>query len=562
MAEASEAPSSPKIIVIADVESNAQAIVERILKPSGFQAWIRGSDSPTPDVLVVDVTQLRGDPLASLRNYRSTGAEAPAILLAAHFPLSKLRELFRLGVSDFLLKPYRPSELCQAISELGETRSSEVDTSILANRLERLREQLRQRTEEIRMLSEIGRTVVNLDDLNEILRSVCEAAAFVTNAEEASIYLAEPESQELVLRATKQAGDRHATLQKLRSSDTLVGEVYHSGQPVLRQPSMDAGPVKVQTGFLVQSTVNVPLRVKNRVAGVLGVYNRLAPRTFNEHHLIMLMALSDWAGVALEQATLKRGMRTQPLDPQAAPTAPISTQPSETSDSRETHAATPELIEGIEYAFNALTQLVDDPSTLAGSDGQEAIREILDQLNNLRDSPVVKLDEDQAGRMVDLPRAIIETVTNMKPVAQGKGLDLISERGDPIPIFRGEPDRVRQVLEALVAAAIRRTARGRVVLETHRFEVLRSQSDEFPLTVNVDIHDGAWAAVRVSDSSPGLSPDTVQAITNTQVDPGTGNMGPGLSMGEVRMIVESMGGVMWYEHTPASTSITVALPIR
>jgi GAF domain-containing protein/ActR/RegA family two-component response regulator len=562
MVEASEAQSSPKIIVIADVESNAQAIVERILKPSGFQAWIRGSDSPTPDVLVVDVTQLRGDPLASLRNYRSTGAEAPAILLAAHFPLSKLRELFRLGVNDFLLKPYRPSELCQAISELGETRSSEVDTSILANRLERLREQLRQRTEEIRMLSEIGRTVVNLEDLNEILRSVCEAAAFMTNAEEASIYLAEPESKELVLRATKQAGDRHATLQKLRSSDTLVGEVFHSGQPVLRQPSMDAGPVKVQTGFLVQSTVNVPLRVKNKVAGVLGVYNRLAPRTFNEHHLILLMALSDWAGVALEQATLKRGIRTQPLEAQAAPTAPISIKPSDTYDASETHAATPELIQGIEYAFNALTQLADDPSTLAGSDGQEAIREVLEQLNSLRDTPVVKLDEDQVGQMVDLPRAIIETVTNMKPVAQGKGLDLISERGDPIPIFRGEPDRVRQVLEALVAAAIRRTARGRVVLETHRFEVLRSQSDEFPLTVNVDMHDGAWAAVRVSDSSPGLSPDTVQAITDTQVNPGTGNMGPGLSMGEVRMIVESMGGVLWYEHTPASTSITVALPIR
>jgi signal transduction histidine kinase len=190
------------------------------------------------------------------------------------------------------------------------------------------------------------------------------------------------------------------------------------------------------------------------------------------------------------------------------------------------------------------------------------LQEILEQLDQLREAPVVKLDEDQSGQLVDIPRLINETVTNMKPIAQGKGLDLISERGDPIPIFRGEPDRARQVLEALVAAAVRRTARGRVVLETHRFEVLRSQSEEFPLTVNVEIHDGAWAAVRVSDSSPGLSPDTVQAITDTKVDPETGNMGPGLSMGEVRMIVESMGGVMWYEHTPASTSITVALPIR
>lgn len=562
MVEASEAQASLKIIVIADVESNAQAIVERILKPSGFQAWIRGDDSPTPDVLVVDVTQLRGDPLASLRNYRSTGAEAPAILLAAHFPLSKLRELFRLGVSDFLLKPYRPSELCQAISELGETRAREADTSILANRLERLREQVRQRTEEIRMLSEIGRTVVNLDDLNEILRSVCEAAAFVTNAEEASIYLAEPERNDLVLRATKQAGDRHATLQKLRSTDTLVGEVFHSGQPILRQPSMEAGPVKVQTGFLVQSTVNVPLRVRNKVAGVLGVYNRLAPRTFNEHHLILLMALSDWAGVALEQASLKRGLRTQPLASQPAPTAPISIESQDTGESAEIHAATPDLLKGIERAYETLTLLAQDPSALTADNGQELIGEVLKQLDNLRDTPVVKLDEDQAGQMVDLPRAIIDTVTNMKPVAQGKGLDLITERSDPIPRFRGEPDRVHQVLEALVAAAIRRTARGRVVLETHHFEVLRSQSEEFPLTVNVDMHDGAWAAVRVSDSSPGLSPDTVQAITNTKVDPETGNMGPGLSMGEVRMIVESMGGVMWYEHTPASTSITVALPIR
>ncbi|TFH33064.1 MAG: GAF domain-containing protein, partial [Anaerolineales bacterium] len=377
MVAAPDEQSSPKIIVIADVESNAQAIVERILKPSGFQAWIRGDDSPAPDVLVVDVTQMRGDPLASLRNYRSTGGEAPAILLAAHFPLSKLRELFRLGVSDFLLKPYRPSELCQAISELGETRSPEVDTSILSNRMERLREQLRQRTEEIRMLSEIGRTVVNMDDLNEILRSVCEAAAFVTDAEEASIYLAEPDSKELVLRASKQAGDRHATLQKLRSSDTLVGEVFHSGQPVLRQPSMNAGPVKVQTGFLVQSTVNVPLRVKNKVAGVLGVYNRLAPRTFNEHHLTLLMALSDWAGVALEQASLKRGMRTQPLSGGAAATAPITAKRKSGTDLPDQHAATPELLQGINHAYASIAALLEDPSALAEGDGSETLREVL-----------------------------------------------------------------------------------------------------------------------------------------------------------------------------------------
>jgi len=546
MAVTPQSPSSLNVLVIADVDSNANAIVDRILRPAGFNAWARGSDAPTPDVLVADVTQLRGDPLANLRNYRASGDSSPAILLAAHIPLAKLRELFRIGVHDFLLKPYRPVELCQAITELSESRSSQVDSSELADRMERLRDQLRRRTEEIRMLSEIGRVVVDLEDLNQILRSVVEAAAFVTDAEEASIYLAEPDDHELVLRASKQAGERHATLQKLRSTDTLVGEVYQSGKPMLRQPSLEAGPVKVQTGFLVQSTVNVPLRVRNKVVGVLGVYNRLASRTFTEHHLTLLMALADWAGVALEQASLKRTIRTQPLKPvDPPPTQPrIGTTPDMTNGVRRVRAL-------LEHARDEL-----EP-------GQQALLDdALAQLKALQSEPVVHIDPEQAERMVDLPKLVLETVESMRPVARQKGLLLNGEQSDPIPLFTGDKDKVRQVLEALVTAAVRRTKRGRVILETHRFDVLRSQSDEFPLTVNVDLHDGAWAAVRVSDSSSGLSPDTVQAITASDTNPLSGPMGPGLSMGEIRMIVESMRGVMWYEHTPASTSITFALPIQ
>jgi signal transduction histidine kinase/FixJ family two-component response regulator len=541
-----ENPSTPNVLVIADVDSNAQAIVERILKPSGFNAWVRGSEAPDPDVLVVDVTQLRGDPMANLRNYRAAGDSSPAILLAAHFPLAKLRELFRMGVHDFLLKPYRPSELCQAITELSESRSTQADASELSDRMERLREQLRRRTEEIRMLSEIGRVVVDLNDLNEILRSVVEAAAFVTDAEEASIYLAEPDDHELVLRASKQAGERHATLQKLRSTDTLVGEVYQTGKPLLRQPSLEGGPVKVQTGFLVQSTVNVPLRVKDSVVGVLGVYNRLASRSFTEHHLTLLMALADWAGVALEQASLKRTIRTQPLQREAPP--PTKPRLGVSSD----------LMAGLQR----VTALLEHSRQDADPSQVKTLDEALSQLKALQSEPVVHIDPEKAEQLVDLPKLIAEAVDSMRPVARQKGLLLNAEQADPIPLFEGDKEKVRQVLEALVAAAIRRTKRGRVILETHRFEVLRSQSDEFPLTVNVEMHDGAWAAVRVSDSSPGLSPDTVQAITAGDTNPLSGSMGPGLSMGEIRMIVESMNGVMWYEHTPASTSITFALPIR
>ena len=86
-----------------------------------------------------------------------------------------------------------------------------------------------------------------------------EAAAFVTDAEEANIYLAEPGTDELVFRASKNPESRQASLQRLRVTDTLVGEVFRTGQALLHQPSLEGGPVKVQTGFMVQSLVEVPL---------------------------------------------------------------------------------------------------------------------------------------------------------------------------------------------------------------------------------------------------------------------------------------------------------------
>ena len=544
--------NSLNVVVVADVESNAQAIVERILKPSGFMAWVRGDEAPEPDVLVVDITQLRGDPLASLRNVRSNDIEAPAILLAAHFPLSRLRELFKLGVKDFLLKPYRPSELCQTITEVGEVRSTRSDSQVLSGKMDRLREQLERRTEEIRMLSEIGRVVVRMDDLNQILRSVVEAASFVTDAEESAIYLAEPDSEDLVLRASKQAGERHATLQKIRTNDTLVGEVYRTGKPILRQPSLQAGPVKVQTGFLVQSTLNVPLRVDNQIVGVLGVYNHLAPRSFTEHHRTLLSALSDWAGVALEQASLRR--ETTPEEPPQ--TRPMRPPPGTTP------VATAEWVGGVEDAIEMLQRFLGNTGALKDPADRADLNGLLNKLRSLLNIPVIHLDKEQTRELVDLNSLVSKTVDNMRKEALERGLEIVSERSDPIPMFRADREKIGQVLEALVAAAIRRTKRGRIVLEAHTFDVLRSQSEQFPLTVNIDMHDGAWAAVRVSDSSSGLSPDTIQALTAEDTNPLSGKMGPGLSMGEIRMIVQSMKGVMWYEHTPASTSITFALPIQ
>jgi DNA-binding NarL/FixJ family response regulator len=529
----------PKVLVLADVESNGQALIERVLRPAGINAWTPGAEGPEPEILVVDVTQLRGEPLAGLRGRRALGDEAPAIVLAAHFPPARLRELFRLGVEDVLIKPYRPGDLVQAILDLSENRPSATTTRMLTRRLEAAREQARRRTEEIRLLSQIGRAVVSLTDIDQILTHVVEAAAFVTDAEEAAIYLAEPGTDEVLLRASKQPETERATLERLRISDTLAGEVYRTGRPVVRQPSIEGERVKVQTGFLVRALVKVPLRVRDRVVGVLGVYNRMAARPFHEHHVTVLMALATWAGVALESAA---GVRAQPKADQAP---------------RPRAYLNPVIVqENVDRAAVLLESLRRSELGRLTEGQLETIRSVERELGELW--AWAKEAIDRAGiYMQDL---LEEVAARFREQAVGRGLELQVTCDGDFPALNADPVRLRQALEGLVSASLHRTSSGRISLQGDQLEVVAGKGINRNLPPGMHLKDGRWVTVTVSDTGAKLSWEVLRALTTSRADPQVGRLGPGLSLGEVRLMIEGLGGAVWYQAGRDGPRITLAIP--
>ncbi|MCJ7513164.1 MAG: GAF domain-containing protein [Anaerolineales bacterium] len=550
MTDPSSRRAPPRVLVIADVDDTAITLISRVLTPAGIQAWPEGAEAPPHDLLVVDITQLRGNPLAKLQARREQGDESPAVVLAAHFPPNRLRDLFRLGVADILNKPFKPEELTKTIFDLAEVRVAETNTQGLASRVEAMREQLRRRTEEVRTLSEIGRTVAVLEDLDSILTRVVEAAAFVTDAEEANIYLAEPGTSDLVLRASKQPNERQATLQRMRVTDTLVGEVYQSGQALLRQPSLDAGPVKVQTGFLVQSLVEVPLRVGPRVVGVLGVYNRLSARRFSEHHQTVLQALADWTGVALEHASLTLKAKTPAPAP---PPSPAIAEPAAVG------IAPAALIEGLKRTqlqldgLMAADQFSQDQKVLL-----EQVRLELQRLSSMR---MAVMNGEEAADTLDLPGLVRQIAAEAEAVATRQGLALQVLPDPAMPLLRTDESRIRKVLEALVASSMRRSTTGSIVLETHHFNLQKGRSDGLALPFGIRLPDGLWAAVSVGDTGAPLTAEIVETLTSPQNDPAAGMLGRGLSMGEIRMIVESLGGRLWFEQSSGGVRITFCIPV-
>ena len=533
----------PIVKVIADVTSNADMLLKRVIEPAGFHALSPDIEGPDVDVILVDITQLRGDPLRQLRAEREAGEEAPAIILAARFPSDLLRDLLRLNVADFLIKPYRVEELCQTIKNLAETRSPLTNTKILSRRVENLRADLQARSDELRLIGEIGRVVARLGDLDAILRRIVEAASFLTGAEESGIYLLDPRTNELTLRAAKQMGERHAVLKQLRSEDSLVGDVIQTGKSLLRNADSAEESVKIQTGFLVQSLIKVPIRLEKRIVGVLGVYNSPSAQPFTEHHVSILQAIAEWTGIALEHARLMRKSQTS------------------VQDSKLLLSGTPKLIDGLDEAIETLITMLNTRSAPLPPTTQTQLQALLQHMRNLRAQPLAAISYNHARTLIDMEATIQKLGDEQRLTAVRHGLELHIERLRPLPLFEGDASRTRYVLDALIKAAIRRTHQGQVTILSDRVEIRAGHASNPNIPAALKLRNGWWALISVRETSPGLAPDTIQALANPEPDPALGDIGPGLSMGEIRMMIESQGGEIWH-HTEAShTTISFALPI-
>jgi signal transduction histidine kinase len=167
-----------------------------------------------------------------------------------------------------------------------------------------------------------------------------------------------------------------------------------------------------------------------------------------------------------------------------------------------------------------------------------------------------------AEGLVDLPGIVRQTVEAFQPEAGQKGIKLDAEPSPPSPLFKGDAGRLAQVIEGLTEAAIRRTDKGGVRLKTWRFAVRGGRTDS-PVRIpeGYQLDDGLWAGVRVIDTSSGLSPETEVALNAAETDPEAGKTGPGLSMGELRMIAESLDGGLIPERGARTNSIMLLIPI-
>lgn len=154
---------------------------------------------------------------------------------------------------------------------------------------------------EVETLFALGKSLTEVLDLSEVLNRVVAAARHLTNAEEGMILLPDDEAGGLYLRAKVGIDDEVARNFRIKTEDTLAGQVFSTGQPSLVGAQ---GPQKVKTQYFVNSLVYVPILLKGRPIGVLGVNNKVNDAVFTPQHQQLLLSLASYAAIAIENARI------------------------------------------------------------------------------------------------------------------------------------------------------------------------------------------------------------------------------------------------------------------
>ena len=297
-----------RILVVDDSKENREFIIDYILKPNGFEVieardGVEGMElarSQSPDLILLDLQMPRLDGMGVLQALRRENLPIPVILMTFHGSEEIAIEVFRMGVRDYVKKPYTPEEMLTAIEgNLTETRLRK-EKDALTSRLLNANRELHNRIKELNTLYSIGKSVTALLNPTQLLARVVEAATVVTSAEQGSLLLVEGDS--LVMRAVKRRGDQHARPAADVSQDRIAERAIKTGKAVSAGPQ-DLAKLRERNPNAPSAVMVVPMQVSDRVIGALGVENLTnTMRAFSDNDGALLSALGDYAAIAIENA--------------------------------------------------------------------------------------------------------------------------------------------------------------------------------------------------------------------------------------------------------------------
>jgi len=167
--------------------------------------------------------------------------------------------------------------------------------------------------EKLSKLIEISKIINTTLDIKFLLQYIMDSAKEVLKAEGSSLMLMDEDKKELYFDIT--AGEAGDILKQIRIplGKGVAGIVAQTGEPMLiedaqNDPRVYKG-VDEKTKIVTRNLIAVPMRVRDKIIGVLEVINSIDKPCFDKNDLDLLQAFGDASGIAIYNRELIKNLQ-------------------------------------------------------------------------------------------------------------------------------------------------------------------------------------------------------------------------------------------------------------
>jgi GAF domain-containing protein len=425
---------------------------------------------------------------------------------------------------------FTPGELARA-SAIANQLAIAVDNA-------RLYSETRRRAEELGLLHEVGRSLVETLDIQQLLDRGVQNLARIVDAPQASLLLLTPDARSLEIRAISGTHGIHLGMRLPLDppESSLASLVVARREPVVIEdgrvdPRVNAA-LRNQAG--ARGYLALPLLLRDRTIGAVIIMEPRFPRRFTPAEVERAAAIANQLAVAVENARLYEDLRRSYADLERTQHRLIQ---------RERLAALGELSAVVAHEvrnplgviFNSLGSLrrlvrpTGDAKLLLDIVGEEADRlnRIVGDLLDFARPSTPQLRPEPLERIVD---EAVGAALAQKP----HGVEVARELDVSVPPVPMDARLVRQALLNVAVNAVQAMPRGgRITLRTRRA--------------------GDAVVVEIEDTGAGIPEEVKARIFEPFFT--TKASGTGLGLAVVKRIVEGHGGSVAVSNRPGSGAV-------
>lgn len=186
-----------------------------------------------------------------------------------------------------------------------------VGHAVTAVENQRVKAELRQRVTDLAVLTEINSAVGATVDPEELFRVILDRSTDLIRAEQGSLMIFEEETREFIIRATKGIQEQIVGQFRIKPGEGIAGAVAERGTALIVHDieGDERFRKKNRPRYRTKSFISIPLKIENRVVGVLNIADKVTGEVFNPDDLALLQTFAAYASVAIERTQLSEKTR-------------------------------------------------------------------------------------------------------------------------------------------------------------------------------------------------------------------------------------------------------------